>query len=75
MIWLSTNDVHRTVLTRMSDEDLSILFPAYRNEDHVVVRGEAIEKGIKSINIGLHSCHIVVRHKYGRQFRLEERKK
>jgi len=60
----------KQVLFKLSDEDLKHLFPKY-NKTHVgVARGEAIEAGLPSINIGLHTDEIVCTHGNGRRFHL-----
>jgi hypothetical protein len=80
-VWKSTNmrsNINVTyfekhVLSKLSDDDLKHLFPKY-NKTHVgVARGEAIEAGLPSINIGLHTDEIVCTHGNGRRFHLRSK--
>ena len=77
-VWKATNmrsninvtHLERYILSKLSDEDMKQLFPKYSKTYSGVTRGYAIEVGLPSINIGLHTDEIVCTHGNGRRFSL-----
>lgn len=59
------------IISKLSDDDLKHLFPKYRREDSGVLRGIALEEGLRDINAGLHTDQIVCTHGNGRRFFLK----
>jgi hypothetical protein len=67
---INVTHLERYILSKLSDEDMKHLFPKYNKTFSGVTRGEAIEAGLPSINIGLHTDEIVCTHGNGRRFHL-----
>lgn len=69
---LQTPQIINNVISKLSDEDISFLFPNYKLAKNNAERGWVIEDGIANINIALHTDKIVCTHGNGRRFYLRK---